>query len=98
MANDKIKHELLDWCDMITKWNIFPPRNKQLFIQNGVGMGTPSLALLLWIFIQFIESGYIMKLSTKHNVVGYFHYVDDILSLWQADPSSRGVLPSVGLS
>jgi len=25
MANDKKKHELLDWCDMITKWNYFFP-------------------------------------------------------------------------
>jgi hypothetical protein len=61
-------------------------------------MGTPSLALLSQIFVHFIESGYIMKLSTKHNILGYFHYVDDILSLRQADPSSRGVVPSVGMS
>jgi len=39
-----------------------------------------------------------MKLSTKHNILFYFHYVDDILSLRQADPTSRGVVPSVGMS
>jgi hypothetical protein len=39
-----------------------------------------------------------MNASTKHNVLGYFHYVVDILSLRLADPSSRGALPSVGLS
>jgi hypothetical protein len=67
-----------------------------LVIQNeGLVMGVPSSALLLEVLLQFIGWEHIINFSTKHNVLGYFDYINGILSLWRANMLSRGVLLSV---
>jgi hypothetical protein len=44
-------------------------------------MGAPSSAFLAEFFLQYIENNQTIDILTKNKIIGYFRYVDDILSL-----------------
>jgi hypothetical protein len=44
-----------------------------------IKMGAPTSSILSEIYLQFLENNRICKILTKHNIKGFFHYVDDIL-------------------
>jgi hypothetical protein len=48
-------------------------------------MGAPFSALLSQIFLQPAESENIIKLSPKHNNLGHFRYVDNILVIYDSE-------------
>jgi hypothetical protein len=50
-------------------------------------MGAPTSSILSEIYLQYIENNKIADLLLKHNVEGYFRYVNDILVMYKEDRS-----------
>jgi hypothetical protein len=48
-------------------------------------MGAPSSGVIAEFFIQDLEHKHLTHLSTKHKIVNYFCYVDDILLIYDSD-------------
>jgi hypothetical protein len=50
------------------------------YTQNeGLAMGAPTSSLFSKIYLQFIEVTKIIHILLQHHIVGYFHYIDDVL-------------------
>jgi hypothetical protein len=47
-------------------------------------MGVPTSAFLSEIYLQYMESNYVIHIVTKHNIFGYFQYVDAILIIYDS--------------
>jgi hypothetical protein len=52
-------------------------------------MGAPTSALFAEIFMQHMEHNYIIGTLTKHNILDYPRYVDDILIIYNEDHRHR---------
>jgi hypothetical protein len=52
-------------------------------------MGALSSAFLSEIYLQYVESNYIVDIITKYNIQGYFRYVDDVLIIY--DPTNTDI-------
>ena len=71
----------MKWFYTITSQNYFA-HNGNMQIQNdGLAMGAPSSEL----FLQQMEHVHLARLSTKHKIIDYFHYVDYILLIFDSD-------------
>ena len=46
-------------------------------------MGTPTSPIVSEIYIEYLENTTIFHILTKHRILGYFRYVDDILVVSQ---------------
>jgi len=80
-TDPKQKQELMKWFYTITSQNYFA-HNGNMQIQNdGLAMGAPSSEL----FLQQMEHVHLARLSTKHKIIDYFHYVDYILLIFDSD-------------
>jgi hypothetical protein len=76
----------LEWYKTITKQNYFTYNN--ILIQNeGLVMGAPSSGLIAEISLQHTEHQHMAELSTKHKIINYFRYVDDILIIYDSNHS-----------
>ena len=51
----------------------------------GLVMGAPSSAILSEVYLQHLEHFKIADILLKHNVIGYFRYVDDILLVYNEE-------------
>jgi hypothetical protein len=78
------QRELLGWYNTITKQNYFLNNGNILIQEDGLAMGTPSSGLIAEFFLQYIEHTHLTRLSTKHKIVNYFRYVDDILQIYDS--------------
>jgi hypothetical protein len=47
-------------------------------------MGAPSSGLISELFLQQIEHLHLTHLSTRHKIVNYFRYVDDVLMIYDS--------------
>jgi hypothetical protein len=75
----------MDWNDVITRQNYFTNKEKTLIQKEGLAMGAPSSGLIAEFFLQRLEHQHLAHLSTKHRVMNYFRYVDDILLIYDAN-------------
>jgi len=67
--------------------NYFEFRNT-FYVQNkGLAMGAPTSSALSEIYLQFIELTRIYTALLQNNILGYFRYVDDILTVYN-DPTT----------
>ena len=59
------------------------------FAQNdGLAMGAPTSSIFSEINLQSLENQEIHQLLNKHNIKGYFRYVDDILIVYDRNTSN----------
>jgi hypothetical protein len=79
------KQDLLLLICTILKQNYFMFNNKIYNQTQGLAMGAPTSAILSEIFIQHMEHNNIFTILLKHNITGYFRYVDDILLIYNSD-------------
>jgi hypothetical protein len=79
-----IKQTLLKWYDTITKKNYFSNNGKILIQQEGLAMGAPTSGIIAVFFLQHLEDTHLSHLLQKHNIAGYFRYVDDILIIYDS--------------
>jgi len=78
----------MKWYETITNQNYFSYNNNILIQKEGLVMGAPSSGLIAEIFLQHIERQHMAHLATKHIIINYFRYVDDILIIFDPNQSS----------
>jgi hypothetical protein len=83
LVDTKIIHEILTWYNIITHQNYFSNNNDKYLQQNGLAMGAPSSAIISEILLQYTEFNSLIPTIKKHNILGYYRYVDDILILFR---------------
>jgi hypothetical protein len=84
-APDDQKREIVILVKSILNQNYLQHDN-QLYTQNeGPAMGAPASAILVEIFIQYLEHNDIIKILQKHHIIDYYRYVDDILIIYNGD-------------
>jgi hypothetical protein len=81
----KISDEIINITNTILSHNYFQFSNTCYRQEEGLAMGAPSSAILAEIYLQYIESINIYDILQKHNVIGYFRYVDDILLVYNEE-------------
>ena len=77
-----IQTELQNICNIILTQNYFRFNNIQYSQMQGLAMGVPSSSILSEIYLQFLESTRIYDILLRHQIMGYFHYVDNILIVY----------------
>ena len=88
LDNNKIephaKLELLNWYNTITNQNYFSNKGKTLIQKDGLAMGAPTSGIIAEFFLQHLEDTHLAHLPMKHKITAYFHYVDDILIIYDS--------------
>lgn len=80
----KTKQELIKCYDNITTQNYFT-HNANILIQNdGLTVGAPSSGLISELFLQQMGHLHLTHLLTKHKIVNYFRYIDDVLMIFDS--------------
>jgi hypothetical protein len=75
-------HDLMRITSTILEQNYFTFHNNNYSQVTGLAMGAPSSAILSEIYLQHLEHTKIIDILTRHNIMGYFSYVDDILVIY----------------
>jgi cysteine synthase len=78
----------MSWYETITKQNCFA-YTAVMIQKEGLAMGAPSSGLIAEIFLQHTKHLHMAQLSTKHKIINYFRYVNDILII--SDPSQSSI-------
>jgi hypothetical protein len=68
--------------DAVINQNYFKYNNQYYKQQEGRDMEAPTSSILLEIFIQNLEHKQILHVLTKHNILNYFRYIDDIVIIY----------------
>jgi len=89
LVDPQTQHELMRWHETITKQNYFAYNSKAMIQKEGLAMGAPSSSLIAEMFLQHTEHLHMARLSTKHRIINYFQYVNDILIIF--DPSQSSI-------
>jgi hypothetical protein len=76
------KTEILNLVKTVLDQNYFTLNNEFYTQESGLAMGAPSSAILAEVFLQKVEHNEIYRILRKHNIEGYFRYVDDILIIY----------------
>ena len=84
LLDSNTNQELLIWYDTITKQNHFTNKNN-IIIQNDRSMGVTSCGILSDTFFQNTQTSHIAQLTKQRMIINYFHYVDDILLIFDSN-------------
>ena len=71
--------ELNQMCNTVLAQNYFQFNNSYYVQKTGLAMGAPTSSIFPEIYLQYLENTTIYNIRTKHKIIGYFRYVDDIL-------------------
>jgi hypothetical protein len=85
---DKTKQGILKITQVIVEQNYFRFKDTIYVQDEGLAMGAPTSSILSEVYLQYVENTKIADLLLKHNVEGYFRYVDDILVMYKEDRSN----------
>ena len=88
LVDPQTQQELMKWYETISKQNYFS-YNNILIQKEGLAVGAPSSSLIAEIFLQHTKYQQMAELSTKHIIINYFLYVDDILIIF--DPNHYSI-------
>jgi len=81
-VDDKTKKEILKIAQTVINQNYFQFQDNIYLQKEGLAMGAPTSSILSEINLQHMKGTTIPKLLRKHNIRGYFRYVDDILLVY----------------
>jgi hypothetical protein len=79
IENKQLTLQIHELTKTILDQNYFKFLDSHYIQRTGLAMGAPTSSILSEIFLQHMESNYIIDILTKNKVTGYFRYVDDIL-------------------
>jgi hypothetical protein len=77
-----LKSDVIKLINTILDQNYFQFHGKTYIQSEGLAMGAPTSSVLSEIYLQHLENTEIYNLLIKHNIEGYFRYVDDILIIY----------------
>jgi hypothetical protein len=63
LVDPQVKHEHLNWYDVILKQNYFLNNNNIIIQNDGLAVGAPSSSILAEIFLQYIQHTHTPHLS-----------------------------------
>jgi len=78
-------HDLTTITNTVLEQNYFVFQNTSYSQTSGLAMGAPSSAVLLEMFLQYLEHTKIIDILIQHNIIGYFRFVDDILVIYDTN-------------
>ncbi|XP_036325152.1 arp2/3 complex-activating protein rickA-like [Rhagoletis pomonella] len=81
--------EIINALKVTLKQNYFRFNNKIYKQINGLGMGNPTSAILMEVFMQTLEEKYMENLSTNLGVKFYARYVDDVICLIEGNKEKQ---------
>ena len=81
--NTTLQNELLQQCNTILSQNYFHFGTHQYIQKQGLAMGVPTSSIFSEIYKQYLEHTKIFDILVKHELVGYFRYVDDVLIIYK---------------
>ncbi|XP_036317568.1 uncharacterized protein LOC118732541, partial [Rhagoletis pomonella] len=81
--------EIINALKVTLKQNYFRFNNKIYKQINGLGMGNPTSAILMEVFMQTLEEKYMKNLSTNLGVKFYARYVDDVICLIEGNKEKQ---------
>jgi|GEM_PF-3687610 len=83
-TNPQAQQELLNWYDTITNKNYFSNNGKIIIQQEGLAFGAPTSGTIAEFFLHHLEETHLTQLSKKQSIAAYFHYVDDIVLIYDS--------------
>jgi hypothetical protein len=84
-----IKTEILNLSNTVIQQNYFQCQDLIYLQKEGLTMGTLSSPLFSEIFLKRIEVTKIVHILLQYHIVGYFHYVFDILIAYKLKPDQH---------
>jgi hypothetical protein len=80
--NENIANDIQNMLQIILQQNYFQFDNQYHKQNIGLSMGALTSAIIAETYLQNLEHNQIYSLLTKHKIIGYFRYVDDILIVY----------------
>ena len=84
----EIEADIIRLSEAVIKQNYFRFMGKTFAQNDGLAMGAPTSSIFSEIYLQSLENQEIHQLLKKHNIKGYFRYVDDILIIYDKNTSN----------
>ncbi|XP_036344817.1 uncharacterized protein LOC118754057 [Rhagoletis pomonella] len=81
--------EIINALKVTLKQNYFRFNNKIYKQINGLGIGNPTSAILMEVFMQTLEEKYMKNLLTNLGVKFYARYVDDVICLIEGNKEKQ---------
>ncbi|XP_017466932.1 PREDICTED: uncharacterized protein LOC108359531 [Rhagoletis zephyria] len=88
-TDKNVATEIVNTLRVTPDQNYFKFNNKIYRQTNGLGMGNPTSAILMEVFMQHLEEKYMTELTTSLGVKFYARYVDDIICLVTGDKEEQ---------
>jgi hypothetical protein len=79
-----IRLELLQLCNVVLTQNYFTFLSPAYLQNSGLAMGAPNSSIFSEIYLQYLEGTQLLDILIRHQIIGYFRYVDDILIIYNA--------------
>ena len=84
----KTARDIMKITRVLIQQNYFQYQNTTYVQTEGLAMGAPTSSVFSEIFLQWLENTKIVDLLIKHEIEGYFRYVDDILVVYREDKTN----------
>ena len=75
-------------CKLILSQNYFQHLNSQYIQTNGLAVGAPTSSIFSETLLQYLESTTIFNICINHKILGYFRYVNDILTIYKENQTN----------
>jgi len=82
LVEERMKRDIINLSKTIIDQNYFQFEGLTYKQNDGLAMDAPTSSIFSEFYLQHQENSKIYDLLRNHNVVGYFHYVDDILIIY----------------
>jgi hypothetical protein len=76
------QEEITNMLKSIMEQNYFQVNEHYYAQTEGLAMGAPTSAILAEVYIQNMEHKQLYPILTRHQIMGYFRYVDDVLIIY----------------
>jgi hypothetical protein len=91
-ANELEREEILNLLDVVLEQK-YIQINEQYYMQNvGLPMGTPTSAILAEVCILHLEHMSVVDILSKHQIIDYYRYVNDILIIYNVQKTNMNTL------
>lgn len=87
--NTELAIQLTNTLKVTLEQNYFKFNNNIYRQTKGLGMGNPTSAILMEVFMQNLEEEYVEELKTNFGVTFYARYVDDIICILEGNKNEQ---------
>ena len=87
-VNPQLRLELLQLCNVVLTQNYLTFLSSTYLQNSGLAMGAPTSSIFSEIYLQYLEGTQLLDILIRQQILGYFHYVDDILVVYNASTTN----------